>query len=1159
MPQIIVNRGVRTVAAAAREFLRVGDSGTFGSREISVSIASAYFNHDGWWQIADALESMGHVRLLLGAIPSNPPSDMADFADQDVQSLWKDLPDSDQITVLQLLLNWLRDGTSAGSVEVRRMNGARFLHGKAFITAPIAYDQMERGQPIGVLLGSANLTLAGMTTNSELCVSLSEPDIAADAMEWFEDLWNQADEFSQGLIDHYQTHSETCSPWLLYLRVLWEMYGKDIESEADSIQHSVQHGLAKFQAIGVARATQILERHSGVIIADEVGLGKTYIAGELIEQENRQGRRVLVLAPKALLPMWREFISTKQFRRGSVELVSHSQLSPTQKHPGRKAKDIPLTFSGMKKRDTFVIDEAHNFRNPRAARSGALRELVSVEGKRVVCLTATPVNNSVHDLYWLMRYYVRNGMQFSRWTEGRSLLAHFREAERRSSSGYDPGFMFELLDEAIIRRTRKFVQGHPDESIRGKPIQFPQTVARRIDYDMDAVMPGCFQEVYDALSPSEKTPPDRRLTLAAYRPAAYAIDEDSIPGVSAIRQHEAQINGLLRSGMLKRFESSPAAFASTCERMSSRCTKFLEAMRRGVIKTTDTVQDSESDDDAPLRLGKNDTILLLSQCDAQQLRADVEHDRDLLAGFAARARDVRPQNDPNLTALLDRISEIASEAESVRGDNRHRRDCRKIILFSAFKDTVEWVSEWLRVAIREASAISHLSEYADEMTGEPRITTLTGADKDGDDVITGFAPRTAGGDEDLYDILVCTDVLAEGVNLQQARHVINYDLPWNPMRLVQRHGRIDRIGSTHDTVYVHSVFPDRHLDQVLLLEATLHRKMREVLATVGTAEVLPGYGDRDAVFAGQHDEIRKLVEEDASLFERGGTERSAESGDDFRQTLRDASDKLIKQRVLGLPPAAGTVKQARNTAEQGFVFCAKAIGRDEPFLRHVAPHRQWAVSSETLRCLEALRCSEGDEASETTTDGCLSDAYHAWQLAKENIIQTEQETAAAEAEPGLKPIQREAIRALRHAQGTFHEPDGVEDALEALSQEIDTAAVNTLKRRLNHKNASQDAAAIISAVQAAGLSARGTLREHQPLNADDLCIVCWAAITGYEPSDVRPELVQETTVGLDEQSAQTRETGHGSISTKNHIEIDEPVRWPWESADWEWPPALTGN
>jgi len=220
------------------------------------------------------------------------------------------------------------------------------------------------------------------------------------------------------------------------------------------------------------------------------------------------------------------------------------------------------------------------------------------------------------------------------------------------------------------------------------------------------------------------------------------------------------------------------------------------------------------------------------------------------------------------------------------------RDKRKVIIFSYFADTAAWIKQYLETRLAEER---ELAPYRGRMVAVSGTDAIQGIGRE--EAVFGFVPKSSeapsGADEDRFDILIATDVLAEGVNLQQARHIINYDLPWNPMRLVQRHGRIDRIGSPHKDVYIRCFFPDQRLDALLELEARIRRKLAQAAAAVGVEnEVIPGAATGDRVFAETREEIEALRREQASLFETAGEDPNAHSGEEYRQEIRKGLERF---------------------------------------------------------------------------------------------------------------------------------------------------------------------------------------------------------------------------------------------------------------------------
>ena len=668
---------------------------------------------------------------------------------------------------------------------------SRFLHGKAFLVGDRSH---------GVVAGSSNFTLAGLVSNVELNLGNYSPHVVGQVQGWFDELWDEAVDYDLAAL--YEARFEPHPPYLIYLRMLWERYGAELVEEA-AAEGAPQIHLTSFQTDGLWRARRILSERHGVLIADEVGLGKTYLAGALIHEaafDRRQ--RVLVVTPATLRDgPWRAFRS--QFML-PMELISYEDLMSDQRLNPDNATGIKLEAE-INDYAMVVVDEAHNLRNPGTQRAEALRRLLGGSPpKKLVLLTATPVNNSLWDLYHQLGYFMRNDAAFAD-VGIPSMRDHFAKAMALNPDDLTPEHLFDVLDTVAVRRTRSFVKRYyPNDTVtiggREQTIMFPTPRVRKVSYDLDAVLPGFFDRFEKALDPDTSPDDPESLTLARYAPSQYRLDQD-------LETHEIQLAGLLRSGMLKRFESSPYAFARTCERMAASQDAFLDLLDNGKVATGEALADwmATDSDDVDSYLDEHEGLVDdADEYDVDRLRRHASRDRDLLRSFAHTARTVTRSTDPTLAELVDQFAAIAEEAKAKgigRDDTRNRR---KVLVFSYFADTVDWIVEHL---LSQSESDPRLKDYLG------RIASLSGSTgaHDKRTVVWGFAPKTTdapeGFDEDLYDIVVTTDVLAEGVNLQQAGHIINYDLPWNPMRLVQRHGRIDRIGSLHQEIVIRCVFP----------------------------------------------------------------------------------------------------------------------------------------------------------------------------------------------------------------------------------------------------------------------------------------------------------------------------------------------------------------
>jgi len=487
-------------------------------------------------------------------------------------------------------------------------------------------------------------------------------------------------------------------------------------------------------------------------------------------------------------------------------------------------------------------------------------------------------------------------------------------------------------------------------------------------------------------------------------------------------------------------------------------------------------------------------------CDA--LRRDVERDRALLLAWADEADAVTRARDPKLAVLVEALAAIAEQAADEGIGEQDVRDRRKVLVFSYYADTVEWIDEHQAEAVR---ADPRLAPY------RGRIASLSGTFGSKEDALWGFAPRTTdapeGEDEDRYDIVVTTDVLSEGVNLQQARHIINYDLPWNPMRLVQRHGRIDRIGSPHSEVFLRCIFPDRQLDELLGLEARLHHKITQAARSVGTGEVLPGSAAEDIVFSETRDEIERLRAGDASLFERGATGRGALSGEEYRQELRRAlEDDALAARIASLPWGSGSgMAVERAGVAPGYVFCARVGDHPAALYRYVG-YPEGAdpiVVSDTLTCLDHASPPAAFDTPRCLDDATYRRAFDAWARAKHDIEESwNRSTDPANLTPPVPAAMHRAaelVRMHRPPEMTVDEADRLVDALQAPYPE-------RIVRSIRHAMGSSSDP--VEQVRAIAASARDLGLEPSPppeplpaITGDDVHLVCWLAIVPASRSE----------------------------------------------------------
>ena len=1099
-PELAVNRAGYTVAEALNSFIheptthRVGGAG--------VDIATAYFNVGGYALLADALDQATRTRLLLGAEPTPPeqrprplgreshlPARAARdrirnavaehethlLSDRDLLGFDREID-----AQTQRLIDWLR----SGKVEVRRLE-SRFLHGKAFLVSDGDH---------GVIAGSSNLTAAGLTTNAELNLGAYQPHTVEQVRRWYDELWDEASEYD--LASLFEARFEPHAPYLIFLRMLWERYADELEDEH---RDETEIRLTSFQTDGVWRAKRILDRLNGVLIADEVGLGKTFIAGEMIREAALDRRqRVLVITPATLRDgPWRRFRSEHNL---PMELVSFEELLGDRRLNPGQATGTKLDARDINQYAMVVVDEAHNLRNPSTQRANALRRLLAGSpAKQLVLLTATPVNNSLLDLYYLLGYFLRNDAAFAD-VGIRSLKEHFDAAMALNPDDLSPEHMFDVLDAVAVRRTRSFVRNHyANDTIRindtEQRITFPTPRVRKVVYDLDKVVPGLFHRLADALNPDADSRDPNTLTLARYVPSMYRLDGEEDP-------KQAHLGGLLRSGLLKRFESSPHAFVRTCRRMAAGTDSFLSALAAGKVAVGQTLVDWIATDTDELDPDAIDGILDAaddaSEYDVPRLRADATGDRDLLLSFAAKADAVTRAADPNLEVLVDELADIARQAAAEGIGEQDVRNRRKVLIFTYFADTVDWIREHL---LQTAQTDTRLACY------RGRIASLAGAgDRDSrESALWGFAPATTdapkGRDRDRYDILITTDVLAEGVNLQQARHIVNYDLPWNPMRLAQRHGRIDRIGSAHDEVFLHCIFPDRQLDELLGLEARLRYKIKQASASIGTGEILPDQPGQDREFTETREEIRKLRREEAVLFERGGTARSSLSGEEYRQELRKAlQDPQVARHIKALPWGSGSGMSVAPGQRPGYAFCIRVGDHARPLFRFVAMEDLEAsspsLSDETLICLDAARPAQGWHAPRNLTDRTADLAYAAWQVARTDVAARWNFMAdKANLEPDVPRALRRAAEIVRTSPPPEENRETIDRALDTLGAPYPERTVRRFRQAMNAGTEPVvQARNILAVIRELGLEPYQPPEPLPQITEGDVHLVVWLAV-----------------------------------------------------------------
>ena len=733
----------------------------------------------------------------------------------------------------------------------------------------------------------------------------------------------------------------------------------------------------------------------------------------------------------------------------------------------------------------------------------------------LLLLTATPVNNSLWDLYHLLRYFLRQDAHFA----DRGILSirqRFERAMHEDPSSLGPDLLYPIIDATTVKRTRQFVKKHyggdtiPGPDGAPRPIVFPRPKAIAVRYGLDDLLPGFFDRLERALDPDAGPDADETLSFARYAPndrLRERGDEDETGRGRALA-------ALLRSGLLKRFESSAFAFRRTVEKMAAEHTTFLRALDAGRVVTTAFMREISADDDEDTFdaiLAGTEHSVDAALYDAAGLRAAVARDRAILLALAGAVAEITPGRDPKLRALADALAKIAGQAERDAVDAGDEAQKRKVLVFSYFADTVEWIRRYLGQAFE---ARPELAVWRGRMAAVGGADAIDGVSRHA--AALGFAPVTMeapeGRNADLYDLLISTDVLAEGANLQQCRHVVNFDVPWNPMRLVQRHGRIDRIGSPHDRVFMRTIFPADRLDRLLDLERRILEKLARAAASVGVAAPIPGAARGGQVFTETRREIERLLAEDASLYECGGAGGAAQTGEEYRQTLRKALAQ-DRERILSMPWKAGSgmVRGAR----RGIFFCA-VVGRESScertFLRFVAGGADWrpaagggAIERELGACLRLIECEP--ETPAWFPEALAEAVYDFWDAARADILcDWTRETDPANLQPAVRALNRRVAAHIRAHPPSGMEGRAVERALDILESPWPRREEVMLRGWYAEPAPTRAAhsAVLVGRVLETGLEPARPPRPLPPIEPGDIELLCWMGVEAEAASAASP-------------------------------------------------------
>lgn len=760
---------------------------------------------------------------------------------------------------------------------------------------------------------------------------IGEPALATQYLNLFEQIWNtpeKLEDVTTQICQYIASVYQENAPESVYFLMLYNIFNEFLDDLDEDVLPNDRTGyqdtlvwnkLFNYQRDAAIGIINKLETYSGCILADSVGLGKTFTALAVIKYYELRNKSVLVLCPKKLADNWLNYnrnLKTNLFAkdRFSYDVLCHTDLSRTS----GESFGTPLNRINWGNYDLVVIDESHNFRNndavkERETRYQALMRKVIREGvkTKVLMLSATPVNNRFNDLrnQLALAYEGDSENLNKKLRTSKSVEEVFRNAQRAFNAwsqlppeqrtpraildALDFDF-FELLDSVTIARSRKHIQTFYDTRDIGpfperrKPLSFHCPLTTRTD-----VM--SFNEIFEQLA---------KLNLAIYAPLSYILssrikkyedmyDTQVSGGGGALRQidREQSLKKLLTVNLLKRLESSVAAFRLTLKMLQGNHQNTLgkvEAFganggKGSIIDHTSALDGLDAEDDDWLDTDRSDfnvggkIKIDLADMDLPRWQFDLQRDLDVIATLFSEMEKITPANDAKLQHLKALVQ--GKIAQPINPDNK------KVLIFTAFADTADYLYANLAPELWTNHGL-----HSAEVTGSTRPKSTLDTKYDFQELLTLFSPRAKEKavvlpqEPSEIDLLIGTDCISEGQNLQDCDYLINYDIHWNPVRIIQRFGRIDRIGSPNSSIQLVNYWPDISLDEYINLKERVESRMTIVDVTAtGDDNVLSAQAN-DVAY--RKEQLRRLQEEVIELEDlKAGVSITDLGLNDFRMDL----------------------------------------------------------------------------------------------------------------------------------------------------------------------------------------------------------------------------------------------------------------------------------
>lgn len=740
--------------------------------------------------------------------------------------------------------------------------------------------------------------------NTYNMVNRFESPFADTYINLFESLWNDKNKLQDVtdiVIDNMTSVYNENSPESIYFLILYHVFSEflndistdELPNEATGFKQSkIWNMLYDFQRDAVLAIINKLERYNGCILADSVGLGKTFTALAVVKYYENRNKSVLVLCPKKLAENWNTYKDNYVNNpiagdRLNYDVLFHTDLS----RPGGFSNGLDLNRLNWGNYDLVVIDESHNFRNGVGTHANTVENrYVKLMDKiiragvktKVLMLSATPVNNRFIDLknQLAIAYEGDTSLIDNKLSTTKSIDEIFRQAQRAFNTWSELDVadrttdallrtldfdFFELLDSVTIARSRKHIEKYYDTADIGKfPTRKKPISLRPVLTNLETATN--YNQIYEELS---------KLSLCIYTPSNYIFPSKIQKYIDLTHNkgneltqigREQGIRKLMSVNLLKRLESSINSFQLTLQRIYSLINDTVDKINRfeqygissiDMYESSDTEWDIDDSNTEYFTVG-NKVQIDLADMDYKTWRAELTSDIEVLNGLMSMLNVITPKYDGKLQSLLKVISEKIENPININN--------KKVIIFSAFSDTAEYLYEHVSVYLKEKYGLN-TAVITGSIDGK---TTIKNFKATLNNVLTCFSPISKDkavllpDSNDEIDILIATDCISEGQNLQDCDYVINYDIHWNPVRIIQRFGRVDRIGSRNESIQLVNFWPDMDLDEYINLKGRVETRMKiSIMSSTGDDDLINAEEKGDLEYRKQ--QLKRLQEEVVDL------------------------------------------------------------------------------------------------------------------------------------------------------------------------------------------------------------------------------------------------------------------------------------------------------